>query len=233
MVYHDLCKEMNEQRYDHNSRNSVIITLCHTGAEGAKYLKDYIDQHSRLGIKTIALNISGRKILLKEAMELKRSYHIHAFVGTYDPKLLGIPYIPASKLLNAEPQNVDRTLLFEPVRLPSVDYSRVYGYLQEQLKFASVAKLKHVLPNVVDEMMVMYDLDSDQMQGIFIHLACVVEQLLSGGKTNPNPQAQQIIEALPDDCRAVVKILRPLERAFKIIIDDNEIATLLMMLKKI
>ena len=61
----------------------------------------------------------------------------------------------------------------------------------------------------------------------------MVEQLLSGGKTNPNPQAQQIIEALPDDCRAVVKILRPLERAFKIIIDDNEIATLLMMLKKI
>ena len=144
MVYHDLCKEMNEQRYDHNSRNSVIITLCHTGPEGAKYLKDYIDQHSRLGIKTIALNISGRKILLKEAMELKRSYHIHAFVGTYDPKLLGIPYIPASKRLNAEPQNVDRTLLFEPVRLPAVDYSRVYGYLQEQLKFASVAKLKRV-----------------------------------------------------------------------------------------
>ena len=233
MVYHDLCKEVNEQRFDRNPRNSVIITLCHTGAEGAKYLKDYIDQHSRLGIKTIALNISGRKILLKEAMELKRSYHIHAFVGTYDPKLLGIPYIPASKLLNAEPQNIDRTLLFEPVRLPSVDYSRVYGYLQEQLKFASVAKLKHVLPNVVDEMMVMYDLDSDQMQGIFIHLACVVERLLSGGKTTPNPQAQQIIEGLPDDCRAVVKILRPLERAFKIIIDDNEIATLLMMLKKI
>jgi len=233
MVYHDLCKEVNEQRYDRNPRNSVIITLCHTGAEGAKYLKDYIDQHSRLGIKTIALNISGRKILLKEAMELKRSYHIHAFVGTYDPKLLGIPYIPASKLLNAEPQNVDRTLLFEPVRLPSVDYSRVYGYLQEQLKFTSVAKLKRVLPGVVDEMMVMYDLDSDQMQGIFMHLACVVERLLSGGKTTPNPQAQQIIEGLPDDCRAVVKTLRPLERSFKIIIDDNEIATLLMMLKKI
>lgn len=232
-VYHDISRELNEQRYYHNPRNSVIITLCHTGAEGAKYLKDYIDQHSRLGIKTIALNISGRKILLKEAMELKRSYHIHAFVGTYDPKLLGIPYIPASKLLNAEPQNIDRTLLFEPVRLPSVDYSRVYGYLQEQLKFTSVAKLKRVLPSVVDEMMVMYDLDSDQMQGIFIHLACVVERLLSGGKTTPNPQAQQIADALPEDYRAVAKTLRPLEKVFKIIIDDNEIATLLMMLKKI
>lgn len=232
-VYHDICRELNEQRFYQNPRNSVIITLCHTSADGAKYLKEYIDRHSRLGIMTIALNISGRKILLKEAMELKRTYRIHAFVGTYDPKLLGIPYIPASKLLNAEPENIDRTLLFEPVRLPSVDYSRVYGYLQEQLKFTSVAKLKRVLPSVVDEMMVMYDLDSDQMQGIFIHLACVVERLLSGGKTTPNPQTRQITEALPEDYRAVAKTLRPLEKAFKIIIDDNEIATLLMMLKKI
>lgn len=233
MVYHDLCKEMDGHRFTHNPRNSVIITLCHTSSDGAKYLKDYIDRYSRLGIKTIALNISGRKILLKEAMELKRSYQIHAFVSTYDPKLLGIPYIPASKLLNAEPQNVDRTLLFEPMRLPSVDYSRVYGYLQEQLKFTSVAKLKRVLPNVVDEMMVMYELDSDQMQGIFIHLACALERLLSGGSTPPNPHTQKLLEALPEDYRAVAKTLRPLEKVFKIIIDDHEIATLLMMLKKI
>lgn len=232
-VYHSVCKALREQQYHHNPRNSVIITLCHTGGEGANYLKQYIDQYSRLGIKTIAFNISGRRILLREAMELKRTYRIHAFVGTYDPKLLGIPYIPASTLLNVAPKNVDRVLMFEPVQLSPADYSGVYESLQEQLKFTSVAKLKRVLPNVVDELTVMYDLDADRAQSVFIHLAFMVEKILSEGNSVENPQAQKIMEVLAEDCRAVSRILRPLEKTFKIIIDDNAISTLIMILKKI
>lgn len=232
-VYHSIRKELNDRRYHSFPNKNVIITLCHTGDDGARYLKEYIDRHSRLNLKTIALNITGRKLLLKEAMELKRSYNIHAFVGTYDPKLLGIPFISSSALLNAKPENVDRVLMFEPVGSAAVDYSQVYEYLQGELKFTSVAKLKQVLPKVVDELMIMYDLDADRMQGIFIHLACVVERLLSGGKTNPIPQAQQLADALPEDCRALAKTLRPLERMFRIIIEDNAVATLLMMLKKL
>lgn len=232
-VYHSVRKELNESRYHSYPSKSVIITLCHTGDDGARYLKEYIDRHSRLNIKTIALNITGRKLLLKEAMELKRSYNIHAFVGTYDPKLLGIPFISSAALLNVEPENVDRVLMFEPVSLPTVDYSRVYEYLQEELRFTSVAKLKQVLPKVVDELTVMYDLDSERMQGIFIHLASMVERLLSGGKTGKNPRARQLVESLDEDYRAVSRILRPLERAFKIIIDDNAIATLIVILKKL
>ena len=232
-VYHTIRKELNDRRYHNFPSKSVIITLCHTGDDGARYLKEYIDRHSRLHIKTIALNITGRKLLLKEAMELKRSYNIHAFVGTYDPKLLGIPFISSDTLLNVNPENVDRVLMFEPVSLPSADYSQVYEYLQEELKFTSVAKLKQVLPKVVDELTVMYDLDTDRMQGIFIHLASMVERLLSGGKTGRNPRALQLIESLDEDYRAVSRILRPLERTFKIIIDDNAIATLIVILKKL
>lgn len=233
-VYHSIRLELRDpKRYHSYPRSSVIITLCHNGGDGAQYFKEYIDRHSRLGMKTIALNITGRKLLLREAMELKRTYNIHAFVGSYDPKLLGIPFIPASALLNVAPEKIDRVLMFEPVQLPVVDYSGVYEYLQEQLRFTSVAKLKRVLPNVVDELTVMYDLDPDRMNGIFIHLAGMVERILSGGQAAPNPQVKKIIETLPEDYRAVSKTMRTLEKAFKIIIDDNAIATLIMILKKI
>lgn len=232
-VYHSIRKELNDRRYHNFPSKNVIITLCHTGDDGARYLKEYIDRHSRLNIKTIALNITGRKLLLKEAMELKRSYNIHAFVGTYDPKLLGIPFISSAALLNVEPKNVDRVLMFEPVSLPAADYTQVYEYLQEELKFTSVAKLKQVLPKVVDELTVVYDLETERMQGIFIHLACVVERILSGGKSVRNAWTGNLVEALDEDYRAVSRILRPLERAFKIIIDDNAIATLIVILKKL
>ena len=232
-VYHAVQRELNAQRYHSLPGKSVIITVCHTGEDGARYLKEYIDRHSRLGMKTIALNITGRKLLLKESMELKRSYNIHAFVGTYDPKLMGIPFISSASLLNVAPENVDRILMFEPVRMSSVDYSRIYEYLQEELRFTSVAKLKQVLPKVADELMVMYDLDEDRMQGIFLHLASVIERLLSGGKPARNPRTRQLIENLDEDYRAVSKTLRPLERMFHIVIDDDAIATLIMILKKI
>ena len=232
-VFHMVSKEIREQRYNNEPRNSVIITLCHTGDGGAMYLKNYIDQHSRLGIKTIALGISDRKILLKEAMELKRTYSIHAFVGTYDPKLMGIPFVSMTKLLEVAPENIDRVLMFEPVSSPAFDYSKVYDSLEEQLKYTSIAKLKSVLPQVVDELALMYSLDSARMQGIFIHLACVVERILSGGKLTKNPDAKRIIRALEEDYRAISRILKNLEKVFKIIIDDNEIATLIMILKQI
>ncbi len=232
-VYHSVRRELNDQRYHSYPPKRAIITLCHTGDDGARYLKEYIDRHSRLNMKTIALSITGRKLLLKEAMELKRSYNIHAFVGTYDPKLLGIPFIASETLLNVEPENVDRVLMFEPVSLPAADYSQVYEYLQDELKYTSVAKLKQVLPKVVDELTVMYDLDPDRMQGIFIHLASMVERILSGGKPPRNPRTQQLIAYLDEDYRAVSRSLRPLERTFRIIIDDNAIATLIMILKKI
>lgn len=232
-VFHLINKDIREQRFNSSPRNNVIITVCHTGDGGALYLKNYIDQHSRLGIKTIALDISDRKILLKEAMELRRTYSIHAFVGTYDPRLMGIPFISVTKLLEAAPENIDRVLLFEPVTAPPVDYSKVYESLEEQLKYTSVAKLKSVLPQVVDELTLMYSLDSSRMQGIFLHLACVVERILSGGKMTKNPEAKKIIRALEDDYRAISSILKNLEKVFKIIIDDNEIATLIMILKKI
>ncbi len=232
-VYHALRRELSDQRYHSFPRKSVIITLCHTGDDGARYLKEYIDRHSRLNIKTIALNITGRKLLLKEAMELKRSYNIHAFVGTYDPKLLGIPFISSTALLGAEPENVDRVLMFEPARLPAADYSQIYEYLQQELKYASVAKLKQVLPRVLDQLTVAYDLEPERMQGIFIHLASVVERILSGEKPGKHPRTQQIVENLEEDYRAVSKILRPLERTFKIILDDDTIATVIMLLKKL
>ncbi len=232
-VYHLVSQGIWKRRFDSVSRNNVIITLCHTGDGGAMYLKKYIDQHSRLGIKTIAFGISDRKILLKEAMELKRAYNIHAFVGTYDPKLMGVPFISAAKLLDASVDNVDRILMFEPVKLQAFDYSKVYASLEEQLKYTSVAKLKTVLPQVVDELTTAYSLDDEQAHGIFIHLACVVERALSGGKLTKNPDAKKIIHALEEDYRVVSHILKKIEKVFKIIIDDNEIATLIMVLKKL
>lgn len=232
-VHHLLCEGIRGYGYEEKPSNSVIITLCHTGEGGAVYLKNYIDQYSNLGIKTVAMEFTDRKALSKEVMNLKKAYSIHAFVGTYNPKLLGIPFISISKLLEVNPENLDHILMFEPLSLPYMNYAKVYEHLQEQFKYVSMTKLKSVLPPVVDELSMTYSLDSSQTLGLFIHMACAIERILSGKNIEKNPKAKKLIAALEDDYRTVSRIVKNLEKNFKIIIDDNEIATLLMILKKI
>ena len=232
-VYHMANLEINNMKRMEEKRNEIIITLCHTGEGGAIQLKRFIDQYSKLGMKTVALSISARTDLLNEVMALQKTYHIHAFVGTYDPRLLGIPFISIAKVFENDKDNLDRILMFEPIQSHSFDYTEVYKYLEEQLKYVSIPKLKSTLPEVIDEFGAMYDLSEDQRIGLFMHLACLIERLLDGEVVVKNSEKNKIISVFEDDYKVIAKVLSSLEKAFKVIIDDHEIATIIMIIKKI
>lgn len=232
-IYHMANLEVKNMYNIEEKRNDIIITLCHTGEGGAIQLKHYIDQYSKLGMKTIALSISARGDLLKEVMSLQKTYRIHAFVGTYDPRLFGVPFIPISKIFEKDKDVLDRILMFEPIESRSYDYTEVYSYLEEQLKYVSIPKLKMVLPDIIDELSFLYPLTEDQRMGLFMHLACLVERLQDGAKVVKNNEKNKILASFEEDYKAITKIVSSLEKTFKVIIDDNEIATLIMIIKKI
>lgn len=232
-VYHMANLEVNNMRNNEEKRSDIIITLCHTGEGGAIQLKHYIDQYSKLGMKTVALSISVRSELLKEVLTLQKTYRIHAFVGTYDPRLLGIPFISIGKIFENSKAYLDRILMFEPVQSRTFDYTDVYKYLEEQFKYTSIPKLKSVLPDVIDEFSVIYPLNEDQRVGLFMHLACLVERLLEGTYVCKNVEKNKMIYVFEEDYKMITKLLGILEKTFKIIIDDNEIATIIMMIKQI
>lgn len=232
-IYHMANLEAKNMYRIEEKRNDIIITLCHTGEGGAIQLKRYIDQYSKLGMKTIALSISNRSELLKEVMALQKTYRIHAFVGTYDPRLFGVPFIPISKIFEKDKDVLDRVLMFEPIESLAYDYTDVYKYLEEQLKYVSIPKLKMVLPDMIDEFSFLYPLNEEQRVGLFMHLACLVERLLDGAKIVKNSEKNKILSLFEEDYKIIVKLIVNLEKTFKVIIDDDEIATLIMIIKKI
>lgn len=232
-VYHMANLEINNMRENMEKHNNIIVTLCHTGEGGAVQLKNYIDQYSKIGMKTVALSISARDELLKEISTLKKTYNIHSFVGTYDPKLFGIPFISINKIFETSKGDLDRILMFHPVKSKLCDYNNVYQYLEEQFKYTSISKLKTVLPGIIDEFSVLYSLSEDQRIGLFMHLACLVERLLEGTAVGKNAYKDKIISIFEDEYNSTVKILKALEKTFKIIIDDNEIAMIIMIIKEI
>ena len=233
LVYHSTNLEYSEYRQSQNIHNSLIVTLCHTGEGGALQLKNYIDQYSNLNMKTIALSISDRQLLIKEIENLKRTYDIHAFVGTYDPKLFGIPFISITDIFRVPPEAVDRVLNFELGKDAFVNYKQVYEYLDAQLKVTPLPKLKILLPEFMDTIKLTYALDTDQALGIFVHIACLIERTLLGEPSKKHPNTNKILSTYEKDYRIISRAIKRLEKTFKIIIDDNELATLIMLLHKL
>lgn len=232
-IYHLTHLEMNKMRNYEEKLNQVIVTLCHTGEGGAIQLKRYIDQYSKLNMKTIPLAISAKDELIHEVSELRKTYDIHCFVGTYDPKIFGIPFIPISKIFENSQEEIDRILMFEPISSSTFNYEDVYQYLSEQFKYVSISKLKSILPGIIDELNTIYHFNEDQRVGLFMHMACLVERLLDGKQSVPNIEKQKILSVFHDEYQSLSKIFKPLEKAFHIIIDDNEMTTILMIIKRI
>ncbi len=232
-IYHTTVREVSNMFIQKSSRKSVIITLCHTGEGGAYQLKQYIDQYSKLGMKTIPFSISKRDLLIQQIMDLKKIYNIHCFVGTYDPKLMGIPFISMTKIFENKPEDLDKILMFEPLQSKQVDYSAVYSFLEEQFKCISVSKLKSVLPSVIDQLEIIYSLNADQKVGLFVHIACLLENCKQGVRGVADKKTAEVLKNYEEDVKTVSKILKPLEKMFNLIIDDNQIATIIMILNRL
>ena len=232
-VYHATHLNSLSHFEDKEKLNEIIITLCETGDGGAAQLKHYIDQYSNLGMKTFALAVSNRKELINEIINLKKTYEIHCFVGTFDPKLYGIPFISISKIFSNSKDVLDKILLFEPIYTKATDYNEVYEYLEETLVHTPVSKIKSTLPSVMDELSIYYNLDESQKVGLFIHIACLIDNLLGGGSGHKNKDMEKIIREHSESYKNVSKILKVLEKSFNVIINDHEVATILMVLEKI
>ena len=232
-VFHNINLEIQKLDHHDENRNEVIITLCHTGEGGAIQLKRYIDNYSKLQMKTIALSISDREELINKVFEIKKSYRVHAFVGTYDPKLFGIPFIPIAKVFECENVNLDRVLMFEPIGSKQFDYSVVYEHLESSFKYASIRKIKEIMPDIMDKLLTIYPLDEDQQIGLFMHITCLIERLMQGNNAKKLENADKVIDIFDDDYQTIKKILKPIEKSFKLIIDDNELAIIITLIRKL
>lgn len=232
-VYHLVTTDAKNMFATDQKKEEIIVTLCHTGEGGAAQLKDYIDQNSRLGMRVKALAMSDKQELTNEIIALRKIYQIHAFVGVYDPQLFGIPYIPISKVFENSRQNLDQILSFKPLTGNNFAYDQIYNYFREQFKFTSIAKLQQLMPDIMDQLVTTYDLGEDQRIGLFVHLGSLVERTLAGNPPTVEARTATLISKYPDDYKFLRRTLKPLEKHFKLIISDDEIATVLMIVRKL
>ena len=234
-VYHQLIQSFREISEVSEYKRPVIVTLCNTGEGGALQLKNYLDLHCRKSRTIIPLAISDRKKLVQEIKAIVAENRIQCFVGTFDPNLFGIPFISISEVFECSSNKLDNLLDFNLSQQSSIDMEAIYEYLDDSLEFVDIQKIKKYLPPLLEAIEEISGdaIGSDQKLGLFVHIACSINRCCANEPTPVNIQKNQIIAKYEKLFRSLLKIFKPVERAFDIIISDDEIANIISMIKKI
>ena len=211
---------------------SYIVTLCTTGKGGAEELKNYIERYGQLqDTEVVPLSISDRTVLEGSLRHLMESGIIRCVIGTFDPKLFSIPFISISEVFGTRKEHLPKLLSLEKEAKTRINYEAMFDYLDEQFVHTDMTKLKKVLPEVMREMNdTLGELTLDAEAGLLIHIACCIDRLQGKEPVAANPKKKAVLMKYEKEFRQLLKIVKPLERTFRIIINDDEIANILTII---
>lgn len=228
-AYHSILMSMSGEMAQYDLP-SAIITLCHTGEGGAQEIKEYLQKHYRRNIKIIALAVSDRLQLISQVKEIRRQYAIKAFVGTYDPHLFGIPFVPVSRIFEQSGHDLD-TLLFSGGDNGRIDVDQMLEYIHTETGLDR-DKLQDSIPKALDMLDTMYGLNLDQWIGLFLHLAAVIAHATNNDKPRTNSQTAYYLQNFKKDMKNIRDALKKVEKTFEIIITDDEVADVFDIIRK-
>ena len=90
------------------------------------------------------------------------------------------------------------------------------------------------MPTLLDEINdKICEISMDTKVGLFIHIACCIERLLEHVPTPKNLQRDAIISQHYKQFKMLLKLVKPIEKVFHIIINDDEIANILTIIYKL
>lgn len=228
-VYQEAVRDL---KYLTKHTKNYIVTLCTTGKGGAEELKRYIEKFGQLkDTEVVPLAISDRDTLNEAFKKLMKNGVIHCVVGTFDPKLYSIPFISISEVFGTKKENLPKILTLEKHAKAKIDYNAMFEYLNEQLEYVNITKLKRILPEILDAINAnITELSLDTEVGLLIHISCCIDRLMGKGTSAANPRKKMILSKYEEQFTSLLKIFKPVEKTFGIIISDDEIANILTII---
>lgn len=224
------------ESYRRHVNPKIIITLCMSGQGGAVQMKNYLEKHLTLDeVDVLPFATSDKKYLLEEVNRLKQDHEILYVIGTYDPGLHGIPYISISQLFETPVDKLDMLLSLKNVRLSTtLDYDIVYESLEENMPELDVRLLRSHLPAAMEKIRkLIRGFTKDQELGLFMHIASAVYHRILNHDIPENANRDAILSRNKRLYNDVKDILKPLERAFEIRFNDDEISYMISIIRQL
>ena len=193
-----------------------IVTLCTTGKGGAEELKRYIEKYGQLeDTEVIPMSVTDKELLRDNLKHLMTTGVVQCIVGTYDPGMFAIPFLPISEVFGARKESLPRLLRLEKEAKAKIDYDAMFAYLGEQLTHTDIEKLRKILPDIMKEInAALRELSLDAEAGLLIHISCCIDRLLAKQEVATNPRKAAILLLYDKEFKKLLKIVKPLEKTF-------------------
>lgn len=231
-VYRDAMKSVGDFATSHEK---YLITLCTTGKGGAEELKTYIERYGHMeDVQIIPLSMSNPKALQEAFRDLMRRGTILCVVGTFDPKLYSIPFCSITEVFTTPKERLPELLRKTESKDYEVDHQEVFHYLAGQFSHVEIKKVESSVEAFLQEVdQKLKHMTQDAQMGLLVHTACCIERLASGETLPENPKRKAILHQYHKEFQQLLRMLRPMEKAFHIIFSDDEVANMLMIIYQI
>lgn len=172
-------------------KKKAIITTCQTGIGTAinfrKLIKESLPENTEIEVKAVDF---GTLCIEKETNRYIRDYDVKFIIGTKDPQIDNITFLPIEKIVTAECINEFKDFLLETIDEDEEEKfnSKLIKLFSleniiQQLTILNGNKLIDYIEDAVKELEAELELKffNSTKIGLYIHLSCMIERLVIGG----------------------------------------------------
>lgn len=231
---YDLNYQSVRKDYAKAQNSKVIITLCVSGEGGAVQVKDYLDENLKdKDIMTVPLSLADKILLQNEIDEIRENHQILYVIGAYDPKIMGIPYISLTELFDGESLRVKNLLEKSDIVNNNSTYKKVFDFIESQYENFDVQSLREEMPDIMRKLgKLVPDFTTEQELGLLMHISSNIYLLQINGNKKSNLGSNTTILNNKRLYNEIKDILMTLECTFLINFSDEDIANIILILKK-
>lgn len=219
------------------SKDNIIITTCVTGEGSAVKLKNMIESAINLkerDIQVVAIAASDKKETFNTINTLSKNKKVVAIVGTINPNVYDIPFIPISELFLDNNYTRLRDIV-STIKTPADIYKEIFDSLEKEITELNIREFQPLCIKFLDaigENVIKY-LDIYKVSGLTMHLACALVRLINKEDTPKCTKKEEIKENYLKEFNIIKTLLIPMEEFYNIKFSDDEVCHIAIIILEI
>ena len=238
--------DTNYNRHEYKKEN-IIVTLCITGEGAAVKLKSMIENNKVVNDKNIdiyAMSILDREDMLIKIKRLSNEKNIIAIVGSINPDIYGIPFVPSSELFSNEGFNkIEKLIEMEPPKFTPINKgeddtedmcSKIIEAFKGEIKTYDLASTKNELIQFIYNVEEKFGLtlNLDTIVGVIMHMISSIDRIKLGQHVEKHIDRYELTID-KEEISKIKEVLKPIEKKCDMKFVDDEIYYVYTLIKNL
>ncbi|VBB07066.1 phosphotransferase system mannose-type iia component [Lucifera butyrica] len=207
-------------------KDHIIISLCTTGEGSAMKIKTRLEDKLNLtdkNIQVVPMSVNNKKQFLAKINKLSKEKKIIALVGTFNPDIYDIPFIPVSALF--EDENLQQLQgAVEKAELEDV-YGQVFAAMKSELKEIDIEVYRQLFGDFIKAIQenLQITFKPEAVVGLIMHLACAINRTRQHGLCPPCFSKAELKQKYTYEFFCIKKSIKKIEDFYEIDFAEDEI----------